>query len=352
MPGGGRRRTALLAAAVLLTTLAGCGDKESGASRPTGTASPSATPEGGATTAPSTPLPDLAVDPPGKRSGPLVSADLLVFSRDTLTPGMVRRISAIKGVRDVEQLSMAQVSIENRALNLAAVDAATYRNYTPRESAELQEEWDRVAAGQLALLPELKKQVPRRDGYLQLGNGQDAPRVPVGAYAPQIPQVDAVVNVKVGEALGMRAGNALIVSTDALVSPQSKRARIVKIAGDHASVQILGPDLDITVQQTALLVGTVADAVGIFNYTVLGGGHIAPDPSWVAAHIVTAEVPILGQVTCNAVMIEQLRAALQEIVDVGLADAIHPSEYAGCYYPRYIAGTTDSPTTPSDWRSI
>ena len=340
MPGGGRRRTALLAAAVLLTTLAGCGDKESGASRPTGTASPSATPEGGATTAPSTPLPDLAVDPPGKRSGPLVSADLLVFSRDTLTPGMVRRISAIKGVRDVEQLSMAQVSIENRALNLAAVDAATYRNYTPRESAELQEEWDRVAAGQLALLPELKKQVPRRDGYLQLGNGQDAPRVPVGAYAPQIPQVDAVVNVKVGEALGMRAGNALIVSTDALVSPQSKRARIVKIAGDHASVQILGPDLDITVQQTALLVGTVADAVGIFNYTVLGGGHIAPDPSWVAAHIVTAEVPILGQVTCNAVMIEQLRAALQEIVDVGLADAIHPSEYAGCYYPRYIAGTT------------
>ncbi len=105
-------------------------------------------------------------------------------------------------------------------------------------------------------------------------------------------------------------------------------------------MQILGPDLDITVQQTAHLVGTVADAVGIFNYTVLGGGHIAPDPSWVAAHIGTAEVPILGQVTCNRVMIEQLRAALQEIVGAGLADAIHPSEYAGCYYPRFIAGTT------------
>ena len=98
--------------------------------------------------------------------------------------------------------------------------------------------------------------------------------------------------------------------------------------------------LDTSVQQTALLVGTVAEAVGIFNYTVLGGGHIAPDPSWVAAHIITADVPILGQVTCNRVMVEQLRDALQEVVDVGLADAIHPSEYAGCYYPRFIAGTT------------
>ena len=136
-----------------------------------------------------------------------------MFSQDTLTPGMVRRIAAIPGVRGVEQLSMAQVSIENRALNLVAVDPATYRNYTPRDSAELQEEWDRVAAGQLALLPDLKKKVPAKDGYLRLGNGTDAPRVPIGAYAPQVPQVDAVVNTKVGEALGMQPGNAVIVST-------------------------------------------------------------------------------------------------------------------------------------------
>jgi D-alanyl-D-alanine carboxypeptidase len=344
MTGGGRRRTALLAAALLLTTLAGCGDKEPAASGPAKTESSSATPSDGATTEPAVGTTDNAVDPPGPRKGPLVSADLLVFSQDTLTPGMVRRIAAIKGVRDVEQLSMAQVSIENEALNLAAVDAGTYRNYTPRASAELQEEWDRVAAGQLALPPNLKKKLPTKDGYLTLGNGQDAPRIAVGAYAPQIPVVDAVVNAKVGEALGMPPGNALIVSTDALVAPASKRQQIAQIAGDRASVQRLDiaalRGLDIHVKQTALLVGTVAQAVGIFNYTVLGGGHIAPDPSWVASHIVTTDVPILGQVTCNKVMIEQLRAALQDVIEAGLADAIHPSEYAGCYYPRFIAGTT------------
>ena len=44
----------------------------------------------------------------------------------------------------------------------------------------------------------------------------------------------------------------------------------------------------------------------------------------------------------------QLRAALLEVQQRGLADEIHPGEYAGCYYPRFIAGTPrPCPTTPS-----
>jgi hypothetical protein len=51
-------------------------------------------------------------------------------------------------------------------------------------------------------------------------------------------------------------------------------------------------------------------------------------------------VPILGTVTCNKMIFPQLTAALTEITERGLADEIHPGEYAGCYYPRFIAGTT------------
>ena len=39
-------------------------------------------------------------------------------------------------------------------------------------------------------------------------------------------------------------------------------------------------------------------------------------------------------------MHEELRAALEEVQSRGLADKIHPDEYAGCYYPRFIAGST------------
>ena len=70
----------------------------------------------------------------------------------------------------------------------------------------------------------------------------------------------------------------------------------------------VGEGLDPDVKHTAVVVGTIADAVGTYRYTVLGGGHIAPDPAWVASHIVTAQVPILGSVTCNKAIIPQLRS--------------------------------------------
>jgi hypothetical protein len=176
---------------------------------------------------------------------------------------------------------------------------------------------------------------------LRLGSGRDAPKVPIGVLdAQQIPQVDAVVNAAVGEQLGMKPGNALVVATYPLRSPQSVRTPMERIAGKAASVQILGPDLDTSVQQTALLVGSVGAAVGIFNYTVIGGGRIAPDPAWVASHISTEVMPIIGAMTCNRAIFPQLRAALEEVVANGLAGELHPDEYAGCYYPRFIAGTT------------
>ena len=292
---------------LLASGLAACGDDDSDAGPP----EPRPTPTPTASQASESPPSADPTDGVGPRRGALRYADILVFSKDTLTDDMVDRIRGLDGVRSVERLSMAQVSIENRAINLAAVDPATYRNYTPAESAELQEEWDRVAAGQLALVPDLKKRVPGKKGSLRLGSGRDAPTVAIGAYAPQIPQVDAVVNADVGEALGMKPDNALLVATYPRRAPQSVRKPVERIAGDQASVQLLGPDLDISVQQTAYLVGSVGEAVGIFNYTVLPGGRlIAPEPSWVRAHISTRTVPILGQVTCNNAIFPQLEAAL------------------------------------------
>ena len=336
MIGGGSRAAAGVVALLLSACLTSCGDDDSKTAEP-----PRRTPSGSATTASETSPTADPSDGVGPRKGALRGADILVFSQQTLTDDMVERIGDLKGVRSVERISMAQVSIENRAMNIAAVDPATYRNYAPAESAEFQEQWDRVAAGQVSLAPSLTQRVAKKQKLLRLGASSDAPRVPIGVLdALQIPQVDAVVNQQVGQALGMKPGNALVVATYPLRSPQSVRKPMEKIAGRTASVQILGPDLDTSVQQTAYLVGSVGSAVGIFNYTVIGGGRIAPDPAWVSAHIVTQTVPILGAVTCNRRIFPQLDAALREVVARGLADEIHPGEYAGCYYPRFIAGTT------------
>lgn len=350
-----RRLVAVCLAAATVVAVAGCGAADPSA-RPSGPASPSSgtsvstSPGASASTSPSAgastvPVADPAhaVPAPGPRSGDLHSADILVRASTTLTPAQIAAIKAIPKVTGVEQLSIGEVSIEDKLLNVVAVDPATYRNYTPLATADSTEVWDRVAGGELAVNPDLKKQLPPdANGYWQMGSNASAPKIHVGAWAAQIPGlVDAVVNTAWGTSLGMVPDNAVIIST-AITSPERVAKPLKKLLGSAASVQRLDVvarlGLDPNVRQFANVVGTVAQAVGHYTYRVLGGGMIAPDPAWVSSHIVTDTVPILGRVTCNRLLFPQLKAALAEVQARGLAGTIHTT--AGCYYPRFIAGTS------------
>ena len=333
---------AVLIGAALLPALAltACGDRSSGdltSSSPTSVAtSPSSA---SASTDPADPH---AVDRPGPFRAPLHTADILVLRHRALSPAMVRQIRRLHGVTQVEQFSWAQVSIEDHAINVAAIDPATYRNFNTGAVAQFQPEWNRVAGGELALRKSFERQVSKK-GYVRLGARSDAPEVHVGAYSPQVPQVDAVVNDSWIKTLSMVPGNALLVSTGSS-TPADVRKPVQRIVGGSASVQRLDIaarlGLDPHAVQNVVLVGSVGDAVGSYSYTVLGGGRIAPQASWVASHITTENVPVLGSMTCNRRLFPQLRAALDEIVADGLVSAIHPSQYGGCYVPRFIAGTT------------
>jgi hypothetical protein len=135
----------------------------------------------------------------------------------------------------------------------------------------------------------------------------------------------------------MRKNNALLVAMPTR-SPQSVRTQLQKYAGAKASVQILGPDLDINAVQTAFLTGgSVAAAVGSFSYRANPDGSVVPDAAWVRSNITTEVMPIIGRVTGNRVMLPQLRAALNEVVARGLSKSIY--HYDGCYVPRFIAGS-------------
>jgi hypothetical protein len=342
---------ARLSAALVATLLLGaCGSGSSSTATsapptsvsgaPTGHTSSASTPTGDPT--PDATDPAHTVAAPGPFKAPLLTPDMLIFRSHPLSDGMVRRIRRTPGVTRVERISLAQVSIEDHAIRVAAVDPATYRNYNTLQVAQFQEEWDRVAGGEMALSPKFRRQVAD-NGYVRMGTSVDAPQIHVGAYAPQIPGVDAIVNDSWVKTLGMRQGNALLVSTG-IHTPLSIRKPIQRIVGGRASVQRMDVaarlGLDPSTPQTAVVVGTAADAVGSFSYTVLGAGHIAPDRGWVASHISTETMPIIGPMTCNTLLFPQLRAALLTIESRGLAAAIHPEQYGGCYVPRFIAGTT------------
>ncbi len=341
--GGGSARRTLVLALLLPLLVAGCGrDPEQPESEPTPSAS-SPVPTTSRSFAPTgdTLDPAMAVERPGRREGQVWSADLLVFGQETVDAETLERLADLDGVAAVEQLSLAQVTIQNRAVNVAAVDPATYRNFTLL--ADDRTVWDRVADGELSIEAKLWRRT--EEGYLRLGSAADAPEVHVGTRADQLPQVDVVLNEKWGAALDMTPGNAVLISTR-LTDPAKVRPEVQDVVGKGVSVQRLdiaaelGLDTSASIQTALLTGGSVGAVVGTFTYTVLDGGRIAPDPAWVSSHITTEEVPILGQMTCNKAIFPQLRAALTEIQRQGLAAEIHPDEYAGCYNPRFIAGST------------
>jgi hypothetical protein len=63
-------------------------------------------------------------------------------------------------------------------------------------------------------------------------------------------------------------------------------------------------------------------------------GYVDIDPAWVRTHIVTVQVPLLGDVTCNRALIPQLRDAMSSLQRRGLGSLIH--SYAGCFAPRFV----------------
>lgn len=78
-----------------------------------------------------------------------------------------------------------------------------------------------------------------------------------------------------------------------------------------------------------------------------GPFHI--DPAWVSSHIRTESVPILGNVTCHRKLFRQLRGALQELSNKGLAYLIRPDEYAGCYNSRFTAVPPGTRVSRHSW---
>ncbi|KRB76320.1 hypothetical protein ASE01_15075 [Nocardioides sp. Root190] len=340
------RLAAGLSVVLAAALVAGCGSAGKGAE-----ADPSKA------AAPASDIPENSADParavsaPGKFDGTQYGDDLLVVSDKKIPDDEVDELLAItvgkgkdkkKGIAAHTRLSYGNFTVDGRLYNIAAVDAGQYRSFTGTTSAEFQEQWDRVAGGEIAVVDRLQKDL-RTDGegYLQVGKQ----RIHVGAWSPsEVDSVDAMVNSKWGEELGLPVDNAVLINTG-ISSPKAVREAIEKTLGKTrfsiTALDIVAQEgLDLDTFQNVIPVGAFKDAVGTFRYRPIGGGRIAPDPAWVRTHIVTEAVPILGSVTCNKFMMPQLKAALAEVVKRGLSKEIHRGEYAGCYYPRFIAGSS------------
>ncbi|GGO88299.1 hypothetical protein GCM10011584_14940 [Nocardioides phosphati] len=333
-------RGALVAALALSLAVAACGGPSGKAVQ---TQKPTATPK------PQVSVPvvnaDHAMPQPPKLVGGNAQADILIYAAKPLSTSMVKQIAAIrigkeKAVTATELFSLASPSIQGQVYKVAAVDPATYRRFSG--AGQQAEVWSRLAAGEMVVGDkQTATNVETEPNFIAIGTGDDAATVHVGAFAPQPPTIDMVVNAKWGEDLFHVHDNALLISTGGH-TPQAIRKQVNAIVkGTGASVQLLDiatrRGLDPNAVQTAVATGgSVGAAIGTYHYRVVGD-RVIPDASWVASHIRTETMPIVGAVSCNTAMLLQLRAALNELVQRGLAKYIHFS--SGCFNARFIANT-------------
>ncbi len=84
----------------------------------------------------------------------------------------------------------------------------------------------------------------------------------------------------------------------------------------------------------------IKERFGEWSYRQTGSGF-EQDPSWVAANIVDAEVPILGTVRCHRLLVPALLGAMAELEQRNLAFLVDPAGFRGCWNARFIAGRRD-----------
>ena len=281
--------------------------------------------------------PTVAVPDPGPLTQSLLGADLLLLSDRSLPQSLREKVARLPGVRAAVQLSLASVPVAGRMITVGAVDPGSYRRFTPAQTARMEAVWARVAAGELAVTHDIGTSLRQPlGGAMVLGNEQGALEIRVGAYASMAPRIDAVVNARRGQQLGMLPDNAMLVSTGPRDTADVAPA-VMRLAGGHVTIANLAAQPPSEGEQTAVLTGgSVGDALGSFRYRYFEDGTVEPDPAWVGANIRSETVPIIGEVTCHRVVLPQLRAALQEIADSGLASRIDAADFGGCYAPRFI----------------
>lgn len=325
-----RSRLALLLAAALF--IAACGPHgEAEISEPIDTGAVHVASE-------SSPDPSWAEPDPGPLRKSVLTPHFLIVGEKTLSGSLRSKVREIDGVRAVVPMSVASVAVGERSITVGGVPAADYRRLTARPTAAMDAVWQAVAGGEAAITHQIGRDLRQPlGGTIALRTANEQHELRIGAYATTIPRIDAVVNERRAELLGMKRHNAIVVSTSQS-TVDSVDKELEQLLGKRGDVQRLTEKPRKTGERHAayLTGGAVAAAVGSFRYKYFADGSVEPEPSWVQANIRTETVPLLGRVTCHRVMLPQLRSALTEIVDRDLADRIHPGDYGGCYVPRFI----------------
>ena len=238
------------------------------------------------------------------------------------------------GIAVPVQIQKLKVASTKRAVSLrvAAVKPLAYRPMAPAPTREADFVWTSLLQGKAVVTPEAARKLHlAKDRELVIG-GQ---AIPIGAFADAaVPNfADVLLPSFIAADLDLHGPRTLMIAVRRKTKVAELRARLRSLAPAARIRPLAARPAPSVTSPSAVAQGPL---IGAMTYRIRKDGFIEPDPAWVSANIVSADVPILGGVMCHRLLVPQLASALAEIERKGLANEIDSDRYGGCYVPRFI----------------
>ncbi len=268
---------------------------------------------------------------------------------DGISDQVMDQVRSTAGVGATARILLANITVEvpggDAQVSIAAVNPEEFRPLAPDATAQARFVWEGLHRSQTLIAHEqyqifggkplqtLAAKGPKGRGVLKIG----------GLASSGVPNLaGAMMSIDQASSLGLGNPTMLVVG----LSKDAKSSDVVK------ALKTALPDVNLepTNGTRTFFAGTSAQrAIGNFRYTTNGDGTISQERGWVANHITSRTVPLLGEVTCHRTMLPQLEGALTEIRDSGLSESVKPGQYGGCYSPRFIQSDGSKPLSMHAW---
>lgn len=237
---------------------------------------------------------------------------------------------------------------EDRTVSLLGVDGGTFRPLAPEVTAAADAVWQRFAEGDVLVSHELAEELALELGDdILLATASATLPVRIGAFAAngQPPLADILVPVDVAALLGVASPNTLVVAAGG-GDPAELGDALAAATGGEVELR-REPAAPVAEERTAR--ETPSGRIEPFTYTSRADGRISIHGDWTAQNIVPVQLPGMAATSCHRVMVPQLLAVVEELIERDLYSHLDPSQFAGCFVARHIDWNPNKPLSMHAW---
>ncbi|HEX2314016.1 MAG TPA: lytic transglycosylase domain-containing protein, partial [Thermomonospora sp.] len=166
----------------------------------------------------------------------VVPPDVLVVGASSISAAEARRVSRLKGVRDVALVAGGAVQLQSRLINTFAVDPSAFRSWTPPATAKRTELWAALAADRFVVSEKAARELRLSPGLRYPIVAKTIPSVTLGGSGDLgLPGIDMLVSARTGAGLGLVPNVALLINAPG-ADPVELTASVDRLFGGGAKV--------------------------------------------------------------------------------------------------------------------